>query len=122
MARPRKKLTDEQIQNLEELGSHGCTNEEIAAALNISADTLTRRFADAIKKGKLKGMVSAKRMLYAAMMAGNLGARIWFGKQYMGEKDRTETENLNVNTDSVTYKCHFGSIKGSDETTDPKDS
>lgn len=120
MARPRKKLTDKQIKGLEECAEAGCTNEEIAAALDISADTLERRFAGAIKKGKLRGMVSAKRMLFG-MMKGkpfevlpdgrvippvmpSLGARIWFGKQYMGEKDRSEVENNNNNTDSYNLR------------------
>jgi hypothetical protein len=58
MARPRKKINPEALENLASLGF---TMEEIAVLSDCSVDTLERRFADAIKKGRLKDKMSFMR-------------------------------------------------------------
>jgi predicted DNA-binding protein (UPF0251 family) len=60
MARPKKKLNAEEI---EALGAIGCTNEEVALVLGVSKDTIERRFAAAIKKGRIKDYISYSRKL-----------------------------------------------------------
>lgn len=90
MARPKLELDED---NIEKLAAIGCTNEEIASFLGVSADTIERRFAGAIKKGKLSGFVSVKRRLYEKATSGDLGAIIWFGKQFMGWRDKQALEH-----------------------------
>jgi hypothetical protein len=49
MARPKLELDANLI---EKLASVGCTNESIAIQVGCSVDTLDRRYADVIRKGK----------------------------------------------------------------------
>lgn len=58
MARPRKPIDP---KNVEAYAALGFTMEEIAVLSDCSVDTLERRFADAIKKGRLKDKVSYLR-------------------------------------------------------------
>jgi len=117
---PPQQLPENQIVML---ASIGCTNEEIAAFLGVSADTITRNFAEAITKGKLQGHVSIKRKLYALATGDfgkdqkpakpNLGALIWFGKQFMGWKDEvihTPSEELKDQI-KVVYTTSWGSTE-----------
>lgn len=85
MARPKKQIDPEQVENLAAIH---CTNEEIAAALGCSADTLTRRFADRIKKGKARGRASLRRKQWELAQKGNATMLIWLGKQLLGQSDR----------------------------------
>lgn len=115
MARPQIQIDENQVTDL---AGFGATNEEIASALGISEDTLTRRFADAIKKGKLNFYTSLRRLQARSAMGywttdGNTGRRkyiepsvtmqIWLGKQYLGQTDRIENEvsmdggSININ-------------------------
>ena len=75
-----------------ELASKGYTLNEIAAFENISHDTLTRRAAEAIKKGHQlrNGQLRAKQ--YERAMAGSDTMLIWLGKQLLDQRDRSETE------------------------------
>lgn len=65
MARPRKKIDPD---SLEQYAALGFTMEEIAVLSDCSVDTLERRFADAIKKGRLKDKVSFMRKVRAEAM------------------------------------------------------
>lgn len=89
MARPRKKINPEQV---EKLAAIHCTNEEIAAVLDCSADTLERRFAGAIKKGKAKGRASLRRVQWEAAQKGNATMMVWLGKQTLGQTDKIEQD------------------------------
>ena len=98
MARPRIQLSPDQVEAIESLSGMGASLEEVATSIGISVDTLTLRFTEAIKKGRLKGRVSMKRKLFEMAMAGNLGARIWWGKNYMEESDKIESKNETAGT------------------------
>src|SRR5690606_8397761 len=87
MARPRKKIDPEQVRALAGIG---CTHEEIAAVLKCSPDTLTRRFADALKEGKQHAKASLRRMQWEAAKKGNVTMMIWLGKQMLGQRDQME--------------------------------
>jgi hypothetical protein len=83
---------------LEELASIQCTDEEIAACLNCSVDTLADRkqndeeFFGAYKRGKEEGKTSIRRMQYKAAEKGNTTMLIWLGKQYLGQSDKSITD------------------------------
>lgn len=91
MARPKAQVDPNQV---EQLGAIGCTNEEIAAYLGVSHDVIERRFECAIKKGRLKGHTSLKRKQYEVAMSGNVGMLIWLGKQYLGQREPRELEEV----------------------------
>jgi hypothetical protein len=84
MARPLIDIDPEKVRLLAECF---CTNEEIAAKLGCSSDTLVRRFADSIKSGR-DSAKSTLREYQFAMAKTNPAMAIWLGKQYLGQQDR----------------------------------
>lgn len=76
-----------------------CDNEEeIARALGISQDTLTRRkkdyadFAEAIKTGRAKANIFVGGKLMQAIKAGNIAAIIFYMKTRCGWKETQKIE------------------------------
>lgn len=62
----------------------------MAAVLNCSVDTLGRRFAEVIEKGRKQGNMSLKRKQYEVAMGGNVTMLIWLGKQRLDQTDKVE--------------------------------
>lgn len=89
MGRPRI-IIDESI--LAELARHHCTVEEMASIMGLSKDTLERRYAAVIKKGKDEGKRSLRRMQYQAAEKGSIPMMIWLGKQLLHQRDRFPDE------------------------------
>lgn len=87
MARPPLEIDEETV---EKLAAIHCTMKEIAAVVGCSVDTLERRFADTVKKGRDKGKTSLKRWQWKAAEKGNVSMLIWLGKQYLDQKDKTD--------------------------------
>ena len=81
---------------LEELASIQCTDDEIAAVLGVSTDTLGRRKADdpavlaAYANGKARGRVSIRRQQWIRAQSGSDTMLIWLGKNILNQKDRSE--------------------------------
>ena len=86
MGRPRIEITEALINEAERLAARGLTKEQIAYCLGFSADTLSRRekdsavFAEAIKKGKAKGIADVANALYESAIAGSIPGQIFFLK------------------------------------------
>ena len=80
---------------VEKLAAMACTADEIAAFFDCSQDTIERNFADALKKGRAKGRMSMKRSLFQKVQAGDLGAMVWWGKNFAGMSDKVE-QKINV--------------------------
>ena len=112
--RPKLELNDEGVEHL---ASFMCTNEEIAAVLNCSADTIERNYAGAVKKGHERGKSSLRRQQYKMAMgvlavgpdgkpeedkngnptnryliAPNPTLLIWLGKQCLHQSDKNENK------------------------------
>jgi hypothetical protein len=84
------------IEILKNLASIGCPDYEIASVLNVSAKTLRRNYADIIDQSKEKGKASLrKKMFDKAIKKDNNHMQIWLSKNYLGMKDRTQTETIN---------------------------
>jgi hypothetical protein len=84
------------IEILKNLASIGCPDYEIASVLNISAKTLKRNYADIIEQFKEKGKASLRKKMWdKAVKKDNTHMQIWLSKNYLGMKDRTQTENIN---------------------------
>lgn len=122
--RPRKFVDFEMVKKLATIG---CTHEEIAYALSVSVDTLTRRkgFAEAYKKGDSTGKQSIRHRQHQAGLSGNVAMLIWLGKVRLGQKDVVSNEhsgNVTVNDgakDKLISKLNPILTAESDHSSDP---
>lgn len=89
MGRP-KKVIDYVLA--EKLAYIQCTIDEIAVVLGISDVTLRKdkRFLAIHRKGMEEGKSSLRRLQWKGAEAGNPTMLIWLGKQYLGQKDKSE--------------------------------
>jgi hypothetical protein len=85
MARPLKEISAREV---ELLAGCGATVEEIAAKLDCSPDTLSRRFAEEIERGRQSGRMSLRGKQFELAMKGNVAMCIWLGKQLLGQTDK----------------------------------
>lgn len=100
MGAPRKELNIEQFKMLCALH---CTEEEIAAVLDMGVDALAERikelwnvsFPDVFKRFSASGRVSLRRTQFK-MAETNPAMAIWLGKQHLGQFDRNQIEQ-NIN-------------------------
>ncbi len=90
--RPRFNFSDK-LPLVRKLASIQCTDEEIAAGIGCSQDTLARgrkREPDldaAILEGRANGRMSLRRAQYQRAMEGNPAMLIWLGKQILGQRE-----------------------------------
>lgn len=78
---------------VEKLAAMHCTMKEIASFVDCSVDTLERKFADVIAKGKEKGKAKLRRLQWQSAEKGNVVMQIWLGKQYLDQREpRAEDE------------------------------
>ena len=84
------------LEEVTRLAARGLTQEQIAAALGISASTLGNRKAEsselveAIKKGQAQGIAAVANSLWDNAMSGNVTAQIFFLKARAKWKDKHE--------------------------------
>jgi hypothetical protein len=89
--RPRLEFD---LRQVEELTRIGCTEEDMAAVLGVSVDTIQRRkhtcpeFRGVIEKGRASLRNSLRRLQVKKALEGNTTMLIWLGKQYLGQTDR----------------------------------
>lgn len=96
MARPKLEIDEEQVKKLAALN---CSLAEMAAVLDCSEDTLDRRFAEVIRKGREFGRTSLKRKQFEMAMSGNVTMLIWLGKIMLDQKDTSRIELVNIPDD-----------------------
>lgn len=101
MARPRKQIDPDQVR---ELAAIQCSHAEMAAVLKCSPDTLQRRFAAVINEGRQAAFASLKRKQFEMAMGGNITMLIWLGKQYLGQRDKSELSTEHSGSIGVNIK------------------
>lgn len=79
---------------VEKLASIGCKTEEIADHFKCSTDTIQRRFAAELIKGRADLHMSLRRWQLEAARKGNVVMQIWLGKQYLKQRDKSDEELL----------------------------
>lgn len=89
MGRPKIPIDEQQVRAL---ASIQCTYPEMSAVLGASEDTLRARFSGIIKEGKAGGHMSLRRLQWAKAKEGSVAMLIWLGKQWLGQRDRSEIE------------------------------
>jgi len=92
LGRPEKILDAEKIAQF--IGK-GYTVEWVADYLGVSERTLYRNFCQALRKGRVfrNGCLQAKQF-HTAMTKNNVTMQIWLGKQWLGQRDKPETSNV----------------------------
>jgi hypothetical protein len=71
---------------------------EMASCLGVSLSTLEQRAHDdpvirgIIEKERDEARASVRRKQYELAMAGDRTMLVWLGKNWLGQKDRTETD------------------------------
>jgi hypothetical protein len=93
----RKAINIDMVE-LERLAGVQCTDVELAAILQVSVRTIERRktqpaFADTIERGRARGRVSVRRILFALAAKGNVAAAIFLAKNLLGYKDYVSNEH-----------------------------
>ena len=58
---------------------------------------MRRLLPTVIQPGWEAGRTSLRRKQMECALAGNVIMQIWLGKQYLGQADKVENENVNVN-------------------------
>ena len=94
MARPRKEINQKQFESLCAIQ---CTEEEMAAVLDVSVDTLERwckrtykrGFAEVFAEKRANGRASLRRNQWK-LSETNPTMAIFLGKQYLGQTDKRE--------------------------------
>jgi len=108
MARPRKTVDPLKII---ELSSKSLTVQEIAATLDVSVDTLTRRFAEQLAKGRELCNASLRRKQFQRAMDGSDKMLIHLGKNRLGQKDAVEHEHSGPGGGPIVHTIRFGDGK-----------
>lgn len=89
--RPEKVIDGDLV---ERLASEGSTDEEIAHVVDCSRDTLTRRFGDRLRAGRLSLTASLRRrQVQAALNPGDKASPQmlrWLGIQLLGQREKSE--------------------------------
>ena len=92
VGRPKINIDLDIVGNL---ASIGCTQEEIASVVGVSARTLQRNFADIIDRFKNKGKASLRKKMWdKAIKKDNTHMQIWLSKNELGMKERSVNETI----------------------------
>jgi hypothetical protein len=98
MARPRKELTGEQVEQVEKMAGHGLTLDQIADCLNIGERTLERRFSEdtvvlaAYKRGKAVAINAVAKTVYQKAKAGEGAFPFFYLKTQAGWRETSRME------------------------------
>lgn len=114
--RPKLVLNDTGKAVITNMAAIMCTDEEIAACLGVSIDTLTREenaaaFAECKEKGAGNGKKSLRRIQFEIAKKGNAAMAIWLGKQWLGQKEPERQET----TDNVEDLTALGDMLKNEE-------
>lgn len=86
------------LKSIEVLAELFCTAAEMAIYFKRSLRTIQRWQAlpivqEAMERGRNKGFISLRRAQYQTALKGDRTLLIWMGKQYLGQRDKTEVEH-----------------------------
>ncbi len=131
VGRPKAEPTLTPLQ-VEQMASFGCTDTEIAQLAGVSEGTIKRHFDPQLKKGRAE----LRRDLRSAQVKKALGVfvertdkdgttdvylsspdntmLIWLGKQYLEQRDKTETKDVSdpIDWDAIPTDIRDAFIAG----------
>ena len=92
-----------------------CTDEEIAACLGVTVETLQNgdngaAFLECKEKGGGNGRKSLRRIQFEIAKKGNATMAIWLGKQWLGQRDEVAAtfDDSDVKVHVVVKDCTDG--------------
>ena len=88
MARPKKYNID--TKQVEKLASFGCSNTEIASFFGCDESLIRKSYSEFLTKGRDKGKIRLRQLLWKSAERGNVAMQIWLSKQYLGMTDKQE--------------------------------
>jgi len=103
--KPGKPEAEIDLNELVQLCTLRCTDEEIAAFFKVDVRTIERRrkkdpaFRDAAERGQSIGKLSLRRWQRDLASKGNATMLIWLGKQDLGQREPTGV--LELHTDRL---------------------
>ena len=92
--RPKKYNIDP--KKVEYLASIGCTQTEIAKMYGCNEDTIQRTYSESWRKGIADCKERLRKIQWKIALEGNPTMAIWLGKQYLGQTDKVEQTNRNI--------------------------
>lgn len=95
--RPKLVLNDTGKEIITKMAEIMCTDEEIAACLGITVETLQNTdnntaFLECKQKGNGRGKKALRRVQFDIAKKGNAAMAIFLGKQWLGQKEYVETK------------------------------
>lgn len=103
MARPKADVDANEVFKLAKLG---CKTEEIADWFGVSTDTIQRRFAAELSKGRADVKLSLRRWQLQHAENGNASLLIWLGKQMLGQRDNDLVNDESIKEIEVKISKH----------------
>lgn len=105
--RPHIVINDKGKQFITMLAKYMVTDEEIAAELDVTVDTLHNKWNEAIfseckEKGQNKGKVSLRRNQFK-LSERSATMAIYLGKIYLGQRDMDVVAAAQINQDMLNY-------------------
>lgn len=105
IGRPRKEIDQKMFEGLCAIQ---CTEEEIADAFDVSADTISRwcqrtykkAFAEVFAQKRGKGRISLRRAQFR-LAEKSASMAIWLGKQYLNQRDNVDVSITGENAVSL---------------------
>lgn len=103
MARPKADIDAKEVYKLAQIG---CKNEEIADWFGVSSDTISRRFAAELSKGRSDVRMSLRRWQLQAAENGNATMLVWLGKQMLGQRDNDILDSTEIKQIEIKVTKH----------------
>ena len=89
VGRPVKEIDEDLLYKLAQIH---CTMKEMVDIIGVSEDTLKRRYAGLIDKGKAEGKMRLRRKQTEVAMQGNPALLIFLGKSMLGQSESPVAE------------------------------
>jgi hypothetical protein len=91
--RPKKKVKINPPELVFNLASIGCSDTVIGDFIGLSADTVKRRFAENLTKGRAERKIKLHQAQTDKALSGDSTMLIWLGKQDLDQHDKQELEH-----------------------------
>lgn len=112
-------LNDDTIKKISGLGKIQVTTEEAAAVMGVTRGAFEQflskheKAREAFENGKQEGKAALRRLQMHSAQNGNVTMLIWLGKQFLGQRDKTDQEltirNVSELTDDELARIAAGS-------------
>ena len=114
MARPKKVIDYDMAYKLARLH---CTNDEIAACLDINITHWykligrDKKLRESVEKARAEGRTSLRRMQWQSAAQGNVTMQIWLGKQLLSQNDIHRTELTGRDGEAIRIEEEAGAAR-----------